>query len=139
MRLDRPRRACRPLARRASGHARKTQISVIVDIAMEGTHLALKVGTSPGVSSLSTAKPIIASSQIDFTLHARHWVGERFFAWMNRNRRLAKAVEATIASAEAFLYAASAIRRNVCAAQASVINDIFNDMRIVLLGKQLRA
>jgi hypothetical protein len=36
-------------------------------------------------------------------------VVERFFAWINRNRRLAKDVEATIASAEAFLYAASAI------------------------------
>ena len=33
----------------------------------------------------------------------------RFFAWINRNCRLAKDVEATIASAETFLYAASAI------------------------------
>ena len=32
---------------------------------------------------------------------------ERFFAWINRNRRLAKDFEASIASAEAFLYAAS--------------------------------
>ena len=32
---------------------------------------------------------------------------ERFFAWINRNRRLAKDFEATIASARAFLYAAS--------------------------------
>jgi hypothetical protein len=31
----------------------------------------------------------------------------RFFAWINRNRRLAKDFEATIASARAFLYAAS--------------------------------
>ena len=37
----------------------------------------------------------------------RRWVVERFFAWINRNRRLAKDFEATIASAEAFLYAAS--------------------------------
>src|SRR5689334_20224574 len=35
------------------------------------------------------------------------WVIERFFAWLNRNRRLAKDVEATIPSAVAFLYAAS--------------------------------
>ena len=34
---------------------------------------------------------------------------ERVFAWINRNRRLAKDVEATIASAEAFLYVCSAI------------------------------
>ena len=47
--------------------------------------------------------------QIGFIVHARRWVVERFFAWINRNRRLAKDVEATIASAEAFLYAASAI------------------------------
>jgi putative transposase len=37
------------------------------------------------------------------------WVVERFFAWISRNRRLAKDVEATIKPAEAFLYAASAI------------------------------
>jgi hypothetical protein len=37
----------------------------------------------------------------------RRWVAERFFAWIGRNRRLAKDFEATIASARAFLYAAS--------------------------------
>jgi transposase len=46
-------------------------------------------------------------NQIGFTVHPRRWVVERFFAWINRNRRLAKDFEATIASAEAFLYAAS--------------------------------
>ena len=34
---------------------------------------------------------------------------KRFFAWINRNRRLAKDFEATIESVEAFLYAASAV------------------------------
>jgi len=34
-------------------------------------------------------------------------VVERFFAWINRYRRLAKDFEGTVASAEAFLYAAS--------------------------------
>lgn len=47
--------------------------------------------------------------QVGFAVHARRWVVERFFAWINRNRRLAKDFEATIASAEAFLYAASTI------------------------------
>jgi transposase len=47
--------------------------------------------------------------QVGFAVHARRWVVERFFAWINRNRRLAKDFEATIASAEAFLYAASAM------------------------------
>jgi hypothetical protein len=35
------------------------------------------------------------------------WLVERFFAWIGRNRRLAKDFEATIDSARAFLYAAS--------------------------------
>ena len=37
----------------------------------------------------------------------RRWVVERFFAWIGRNRRLAKDFEASIESARAFLYAAS--------------------------------
>src|SRR4051812_32670340 len=45
--------------------------------------------------------------QVGFVVQPRRWVVERFFAWINRNRRLAKDVEATIASAGAFLYAAS--------------------------------
>ena len=49
-----------------------------------------------------------SEGQVGFAVHARRWVVERFFACINRNRRLAKDVEATIASAEAFLYAASA-------------------------------
>ncbi|HEY0525272.1 MAG TPA: IS5 family transposase [Stellaceae bacterium] len=47
--------------------------------------------------------------QIGFTVHARRWVAERLFAWIGRNRRLAKDFEATIASATAFLYAASVL------------------------------
>jgi len=45
--------------------------------------------------------------QIGFALLPRRWVVERFFAWINRNRRLAKDFEGTIESATAFLYAAS--------------------------------
>ena len=44
--------------------------------------------------------------QVGFAVQPRRWVVERFFAWINRNRRLAD-FEATIASARAFLYAAS--------------------------------
>lgn len=47
--------------------------------------------------------------QVGFAVHARRWLVARFFAWTNRNRRLVKNVETTIASAEALLYAASAI------------------------------
>jgi putative transposase len=64
---------------------------------------------------VATASPIRVEivrkleGQVGFAVHARRWVVERFFAWINRNRRLAKDFEATIASAEAFLYAASAM------------------------------
>ena len=66
----------------------------------------------PRVASASTIRIAIvrkADNQVGFVVHAKRWVVERFFAWVNRNRRLAKDVERTIASAEAFLYAASTI------------------------------
>jgi putative transposase len=44
--------------------------------------------------------------QVGFQVLPRRWVVERFFAWINRDRRLAKDFEGTIASAKAFLYAA---------------------------------
>ena len=47
------------------------------------------------------------ADQIGFAVHPRRWVVERTFAWLNRNRRLAKDFEATIKSASAFLYAAA--------------------------------
>ena len=42
-----------------------------------------------------------------FVLLPRRWVGERTFAWLNRNRRLAKDFEATVESAVTWLYIAS--------------------------------
>jgi transposase len=47
--------------------------------------------------------------QVGFAVHPRRWVVERCFAWLSRNRRLAKDFEATIPSATAFLYAASVL------------------------------
>jgi transposase len=47
------------------------------------------------------------AGQIGFQILPRRWVVERFFAWLGRNRRLAKDFEGSLASAEAFLYAAS--------------------------------
>ena len=45
--------------------------------------------------------------QVGFVVLPRRWVVERFFAWIGRNRRLAKDFKASLASAAAFLYAAS--------------------------------
>jgi transposase len=42
-----------------------------------------------------------------FQLLPRRWVVERTLAWLNRNRRLAKDFEASIASARAWVYIAS--------------------------------
>lgn len=42
-----------------------------------------------------------------FVVLPRRWVVERTIAWLTRNRRLAKDFEATLASAEAWLYIAS--------------------------------
>ena len=47
------------------------------------------------------------AGQIGFVVLPRRWVVERFLAWINRNRRLAKDFEATLVSATAFLYAAA--------------------------------
>ena len=45
--------------------------------------------------------------QVGFAVNPRRWAVERFFAWIGRNRRLARDFEATIDSARAFLHAAS--------------------------------
>jgi transposase len=42
-----------------------------------------------------------------FEVLPRRWVVERTLAWLNRNRRLAKDFEASIASAKAWLFIAS--------------------------------
>jgi transposase len=42
-----------------------------------------------------------------FQLLPRRWVVERTIAWLNRNRRLAKDFEATVESAQAWLFIAS--------------------------------
>ncbi len=47
------------------------------------------------------------AGQVGFAVQPRRRVVERTFAWLGRNRRLARGFEATIASATAFLYAAS--------------------------------
>ena len=65
--------------------------------------------TSKVATATVIAVEIVRKSpdQVGFAVQPRRWVVERFFAWINRNRRLAKDFEATIAAARAFLYAAS--------------------------------
>ena len=53
-----------------------------------------------------------AADAAGFQLLPRRWVVERTLAWLNRNRRLAKDFEASIASAKAWVYIAS-VRRLV--------------------------
>ena len=48
-----------------------------------------------------------AADAAGFQLLPRRWVVERSLAWLNRNRRLAKDFEASIASARAWVYIAS--------------------------------
>jgi transposase len=64
-----------------------------------------------------------------FEILPRRWVVERTLAWLNRNRRLAKDFEATIASAKAWLYLASVqllVRRlagernNLCGSESDI-------------------
>lgn len=47
------------------------------------------------------------ANQAGFQVLPRRWVVERTFAWINRNRRLAKDFEGSLESATTFLYAAS--------------------------------
>jgi len=56
-----------------------------------------------------------------FVLLPRRWVVERTFAWLNRNRRLAKDVEATTESAVTWLYIASVklMSRRLASARAT--------------------
>jgi putative transposase len=61
-------------------------------------------GAIPLLRALRRRFPFVLRA---FAVHAQRWVVEGCFARLGRNRRLAKEPEATIGSAEAFLYAAS--------------------------------
>jgi len=70
----------------------------------DGGYAGERVAGASPIRIETVRKP---KGQVGFAVHARRWVVEQFFAWIGRNRRLAKDLEATTASAEAFLYAAS--------------------------------
>ena len=69
----------------------------VVQWAKEHCHLALQVVTK-------------APTQVGFVLLPRRWVVERTFAWLGRNRRLAKDYEHLTDCSETWVYLAS-IRR----------------------------
>jgi putative transposase len=56
---------------------------------------------------------------VGFEVLPRRWVVERTFAWLNRNRRLAKDFEASIANAQAWVYVASGFSLGVSHARNS--------------------
>ena len=58
----------------------------------------------PGAMMRSGKRSDVAKG---FELLPRRWVVERTLAWLNRNRRLAKDFEQTIASATTWLFIAS--------------------------------
>jgi transposase len=70
----------------------------------DGGYAGERVATATRIIVEIVAK---SADQVGFVILPRRWVVERFFAWICRNRRLAKDFEATVASARAFLYAAS--------------------------------
>jgi transposase len=72
----------------------------------DAAYAAERVANAARIAIEIVRKP---KDQVGFAVHPRRWVVERCFAWLGRNRRLARDFEATIASATAFLYAASAM------------------------------
>ena len=85
-------------------HASRASLPFIEKVFADSGYAGEKVATATVIAVEIVRKN---PDQIGFAVQPRRWVVERFFAWINRNRRLAKDFEATIASARAFLYAAS--------------------------------
>ena len=83
---------------------RLTRLFPIEKVIADSGYAGEKVATATVIAVEIVRK---SPDQVGFAVQPRRWVVERFFAWIRRNRRLAKDFEATIASARAFLYAAS--------------------------------
>ena len=93
-----------PRPRRALLKAARALFPFIEHLFADSGYAGEKVATATRIAVEIVGK---RPDQVGFAVHPRRWVVERFFARLGRNRRLAKDVEATIASATAFLYAAS--------------------------------
>ena len=89
-----------PFVLRLSGRSFPFVTRAFADMGFAGDGPANATSITVGI----VRKP---ADQIGFVVHPRRWVVERFFGWISRNRRLWKDPEATLASAKAFLYAAS--------------------------------
>jgi putative transposase len=84
--------------------ASRRRFPFVLRASADAAYAARRVAEATCIAIEIVRKP---KDQVGFAVHARRWVVERCFAWLGRNRRLAKDFEATIASATAFLYAAS--------------------------------
>ena len=74
----------------------------------DGGYAGEKLETTLAAMGTWTLEIIKRSDQAKgFVVLPRRWVVERTFAWLNRNRRLAKDFEASIETATAWLFAAS--------------------------------
>jgi transposase len=79
-------------------------VRAFADMDYRGAKLAAALDRFSSLVLEIVPKP---TDQVGFAVHPRRWVIERLFAWLGRNRRLAKDFEVSLSSARAFLYAAS--------------------------------
>ena len=80
----------------------------LVEIAFAGN--ACNAGRVTDAASIAGEVVEKLADQVGFKVLPGLRAVERFFAWINRNRPLARDFEGTIDSAETFLYAASVMR-----------------------------
>ena len=73
----------------------------------DGSYRGTKLETALDKIGRWTIEIVKRSDAAGFVVLPRRWVVERTFAWLNRNRRLAKDFETTLDSALAWLFLAS--------------------------------
>ena len=93
------RRAALPLLR-----ASRNCFPIIKRAFADSAYAGERVADATSIAVEIVRKP---PDQAGFAIQLKRWVVERCFAWLGRNRRLAKDFQATIGSAVAFIYAAS--------------------------------
>jgi len=73
----------------------------------DGAYSGAKLGTPDKIGRWTIEIVKRSEAAAGFVVLPRRWVVERTFAWLNRNRRLAKDFEATLEGALAWLFLAS--------------------------------